>query len=456
MENTPLLATIESIAPDLTGQADVRGKNYSFRYAKPNDEISFRFHGRGKRKWIELIEHKINSDHSSVRCKYFTKCGGCSGQHIPYSEQFALQTSELKNLYLEHWDLEANLVPAKEIYRYRNRMDFSVFPHACGLREAGNFRKVIDIDSCEIQSEWADNEWKIIREYIQKTPELPLDRRSLSGCLKYVTLRYGINSSETMSIFTLDQDFRNSTIEKNLESWLIDNSTADHIIFCYNLRKSEVSATGSYRVIKGESFYREKLRNKTFQVPFDSFFQPNPVQFEPIIDAIDHWIIESKASNLLDLFCGGGFFSLLFGEHFSKIGGWEVNDHSVQIARELVSNKFPMNQIHFDTMDLFQKKSLAKFQQSFVDLGWKAEDSFLILDPPRNGAGSTVLDWIADSGIQKIAYVSCNPIRQWEELMTSLGKNYSPKSILITDPYPHTPHLESVLLLEKKAPIGRF
>ncbi|MCC5816019.1 MAG: class I SAM-dependent RNA methyltransferase [Leptospira sp.] len=453
METTdkpPIIAEITKLGEDLSGKTIVNGKVHSFRYTKPGDIVTFRFFGRGKRRWEKIESITINTDHSSVACPYFASCGGCSGQHIPYAEQFALQTDRLVRNYKEIWDIDVKTVPAADSYHYRNRMDFSIFPHGFGLREAGNFRKIVDIEKCLIQSDWANQEWKIIRGYIQENPDLPLDRKSEQGTLKYVTLRKAVNTDDSMSIFTFDKGKRESSDEKELEAWLLLNSTAKHIIFCYNPRPSEVSAAGEYRIVRGNSSYEELIRSNRFLVPFDSFFQPNPKQFEPILEAIENWLDDSGAKNFLDLFCGSGFFSILFGEKVETIMGWDSFKPSVETAMKLVSEKYPSKNVLFEQVDLFQRKQLPKFLEGFQKTGIKTEDSFLVLDPPRNGAGSMVLEWIMESGIQRIAYVSCNPRKQWDEIMNELGKEYQPIDALITDPYPHTPHLESVVLLEKK------
>lgn len=453
IDRPALIAEITKIGEDLTGRAIVNGKNFSFRYTKTGDRVFFHFLGRGKRRWNKIEKIEINSDHSSVTCPYFASCGGCSGQHIPYPEQFDLQTKRFVRLYKEIWDLDVKLVPSSQPYRYRNRMDFSIFPSGFGLREAGNFRKIVDIESCLLQSEWADKEWSILRSYLKDNLDIAQDRKSDQGILKYITLRTATGTSETMSIFTFDLGTKGSDQELELEKWLLENSTATHIVFCYNPRQSEVSASGSSRVIRGNIFYTEKVRGKEFQVPFDSFFQPNPKQFEPILESIETWLQESKSTILLDLFSGSGFFSLLFGEGMEKIAGWDVFSPSIETAQSLVKNKFPNAEVQFEAVDLFQRKHLPRFLEAFQKLEINPKDAFLILDPPRNGAGEMVTEWILESGIQKIAYVSCNPSKQWDEIMNKIGKKYSPKEVLITDPYPHTPHMESVVLLERKKDI---
>jgi len=442
---------ITKLGEDLKGKTIYNGKVFSFRYVKPGDTVEFRFYGKGKRRW-EKVERVIRAnpqdDHS--KCVYFGVCGGCSGQHIAYEEQFRVRTERLLQLYKDYWDLDLITVPAERIYGYRNRMDFTISPHRFGLREQGNFRKVVDIEECLIQSDWANEEWKRIREYLKGHPELPQDRQSDTGFLKYITLRKGILSRDTMVIFTFSSEGRRQDAEAQLESWLLKESLAKNIVFCYNSRRSEVSACGEHRVVRGNPFYREILEGKEFLVPFDSFFQPNPLQFRYILSEVRSYFEASQKRFLLDLFCGIGFFSVLLGDRAESILGIDSVSPAVDIANQRVREAFPGKWIDFRQKDLMQKKQMREFSEEFQSLGIPPEDIFLILDPPRNGAGRMVLDWVLGSGIESVVYVSCNPKKQWEEMMSHLGKEFVPIRGLITDPYPHTPHLESVLFLKRK------
>lgn len=450
--NKPILqAEIDRLGEDLTGKAKVGKKTYSIRYAKPGDHVEFQFFGRGKSQRIHV--HSIQRKEPlalHAQCPYFGTCGGCSGQHIPYEEQFSLKTNRLVHLYRNHWDLEPTLAPAKETYHYRNRMDFAISPNGCGLREAGNFKNIIDIQNCSIQSHWANQEWNQIRKYIQENPHLPRDRKKGSGYLKFVTLRYGFYTEDNLIIFTFCEEWKGSIEEKKLEEWLLQKSNAKNIVFCYNPSLREVSASGDFRVIKGEKYYKERIYGIEFQVPFDSFFQPNPIQFYFILNYFKEWIQKIQSLELLDFFCGSGFFSLIFGNDFEKILGFDSSEVSIQTAKKLIEETYPNKKIYFHPLDLHQRNTKRQINYYVKQAGFQLNQCLLILDPPRSGLGHSLLEWIEESNVGWIAYVSCNPHKQWEELMTTLGKYYWPRALLLTDPYPHTPHLESLLILQRK------
>ncbi len=434
----PASVLIEGLSSDLSGYGFIDGRKISFPYVSRRDQVEFETIGRGKRRYNKILSH-IKPTNLEAGCEYFSKCGGCKGRHISYEEQFHLKTNHIFEYYNNNFNIQLELVPSKSTENYRNRMDFAVFPEAIGLRQEGNFRKIIEIDKCNIQSEKANIELLKIKEIVR---QYAFNRKTLEGFLKYITLR--INSENELTlILTFINSFRDTIFEENLSSELKKVSISENIIFCYNRTQSEVSAVGEYKVIKGKEYFREKVLDTYFDVPFTAFFQPNPNGFLPIIEFINKNLMGISRKSLVDLFCGTGFFSLLFGEKFEEIIGFDIVPSSIEKAQEMTKNKFPSKKLNFEVIDLLTLKNLGS-----LDV-FKKKDVLLLLDPPRNGIGMALAEEIKKSEIETIIYVSCNPrsqIDDWEVLKEKfkIGRG------LITDPFPHTPHLESVLLLEKR------
>ncbi len=440
-ENPILLKTnIISLNSSLQGvSADT---SLTFRYANIGDEVIYEQRGRGKNKFAK-VESILRNNPYNPQCKHFADCGGCSGQHIEYPLQFSTKTSNIVERFSREHKFTPELVPAKVHYEYRNRMDFAVFPGFIGLRQAENFRRIIDVKKCELQSSWANEELTQLRSLIfEEYPNLPLDRRTGEGYLKYITLRTNISGTDTLTILTFTEEFQDSELEKELISRILKFSSSNNIVFCYNRKQSEVSADGKFLAVRGKSYYTEEILGKQIQVPFNSFFQTNPKGFMPIIQFIQDTLKKTESTTLIDLFCGNGFFSILFGEEFQNIIGYDWVESSIQTARENLMRIYPEKKI------TFEKKDLIQFKDVFSSANKIPEDSILILDPPRNGIGIKLSEYILNSSIEFILYVSCNPNSQLDD-MKILSKKYEIESGLITDPYPQTPHLESVLFLKR-------
>ena len=434
----PSSITIEGISNNLTGYGFLGDKKYQFSYASIGDILQFETLGRGKRKYNKVLTRDSIHSHEP-NCEYFTKCGGCKARHIPYPDQFKYKTDELYRFYLENYNIEIQLAPSEQTENYRNRMDFAVFPGVIGLRQEGNFRKIVEVKECKIQSHTTNVELNAIRDFL-----LPLayNRKTGEGFLKYITLRKSSMGDLTV-ILTFTSLFKGTELEQEVMLEFPKYSKSENIIFCYNRPQAEVSAVGDYQVVKGREYFQEIVSGKKFNVPFDSFFQPNVPGFMPIVEFIHSSLKNSKTKRMIDLFCGSGFFSILFGEFFEEIYGFDIVKSSIEKAYERCKQEFPEKEIRFQILDLLSLK------EDKVSHLFTLEDTTLFLDPPRSGLGDALSRKISVGMFSKILYISCNPESQKNDLEV-LKENFKISRGLITDPYPHTPHLESVLLLEKK------
>ncbi|MBP7280373.1 MAG: class I SAM-dependent RNA methyltransferase [Leptospiraceae bacterium] len=439
----PILLTTKIVTLNSSLQGVSPDTNLTFRYTDIGDEVTYEQRGRGKNKFAK-VESILRANEYNPRCRHFADCGGCSGQHIAYERQFQVKTKEILEKFKANHNFQPDLAPATKLYNYRNRMDFAVFPGFIGLRQAENFRRIINVSKCELQSDWANQELTQLRNLIQKEfSNLPLDRRTGEGYLKYITLRTNQTSSDTITIFTFIEEFQDTELEEKFISEVLKFSRSNNIVFCYNRKQSEVSADGKLKIVRGKSYFTEEIHGKQIQVPFNSFFQPNPDGFIPIIRFIEEILQNTESSTLIDLFCGNGFFSILFGDRFQHLIGYDWVESSIQTATENLTRIYPDKKIKFE------KKDLLQFKDVFTSSNSIPKDSILILDPPRNGIGTKLTEYILESEIENILYVSCNPNSQLEDLKI-LSQKYQILSGLITDPYPHTPHLESVLFLKRE------
>jgi tRNA/tmRNA/rRNA uracil-C5-methylase (TrmA/RlmC/RlmD family) len=143
---------------------------------------------------------------------------------------------------------------------------------------------------------------------------------------------------------------------------------------------------------------------------------------------------------MVDLFCGNGFISLMFGDHFSKLYGYDLQFSSIEIIKKNLELNYKSKELYFEKKDLINSKNLDDLEFD--------EDSILFLDPPRNGIGEKMIQKINNARINQIFYISCNPISQLEDLK-QFKEKFEVISGLLTDPFPHTPHLESVVYLKR-------
>jgi len=416
------------------------GKKISYPYTLPGDIVNVEYTKKKSRPGrYRLVNFEHKSAWTEVKCEHFSECGGCLGQQINYQTQCDLKFAPIQKRFREELNLEFETKISDQIFNYRSRMDFSVFPGPLiGLRARGNFRKVVDVNTCPIQSEWANEELDKIRNVILEFPNFPWDRRTAEGGLKYVTLRKAKFTNDQMSIFTFTDGFFSHPNYTEFKERIKQCLGAANIIFCFNRVKSEVSASGTFEIIKGKITYEEKIFDIPFFIPFDSFFQPNPAGFLPILEFIKKRL-PTSATSFTDLFCGNGFFASIFGGSFPAIHCFELTASAIEIASQKLLELFPGKRIE------------AKVTNLFLDTSSLLSDpeGVLVLDPPRAGAGPKVNQWIKEYGPKDIFYVSCNPYSQLEDIK-SFQSTYDCIASLLIDPYPHTPHSESVIHLRRK------
>lgn len=434
---------IENLLPNLRGEGILGKRKIEIPYSLPGDVYDvYKF---GKRK----VFYKWNPTHleprtSSPKCPSFGECGGCSGQHLPYPDQFKL-TSEPILKGLENFNtIHKGTSPAESSYSYRNRMDFAVFPgRVVGLRMSGNFRRIVPISNCSIQTDWANSEMPLFQKLLECFPELEYDRKKETGYLKYLTLRKSVFNDDSMSILTFTEDFKNEDLMDRVAEKAKEILSAKNIVFCFNRKKGEISASGEALAIRGNIYLIEEIWGKKFKIPFDGFFQPNPKEFIKILEFIRSKI--KPAENLADLFCGSGFFSILFGENFSRILGIDIISSSVSAGEEFLQEVFPDKKIEFLAFDLFHKKGLERM--SSANLPWK--NSVVIADPPRSGLSPELCAFLNSNPVSQLIYISCNPENLIRDALILEG-SYRMEEFLLCDPFPQTPHLEAVSIFSPK------
>ncbi|MFN3605123.1 MAG: class I SAM-dependent RNA methyltransferase [Leptonema sp. (in: bacteria)] len=444
-------AKIDKILSNLEGLIHFNQKEYSLPYVLPGDEVEYIFTKFKRKKKILPIKVEKNNNplipRETPQCTYYELCGGCKGQHIPYSFQWEFKIRELKEKYLREFpEIKIYELPAKVIYHYRNRMDFVINQNLIGLRKRNFYSELVDIEECKIQSEIANQILKLLRNLLQSYP-IGFDRNTNKGILKYITLRTAKEMGIILTIFKENKnEIYNEFIEKLILS-LKENFIEFSLFECYTDLKSEVSNTENNQTLYGKDSLNFSFDNAILKVPPEGFFQPNPKEMESMLRVsidffLNHRDFTRKSYHLIDLFCGVGLVSLYFSKYLSNcilsISGFEISERSVHYANQnFESNSILYNFTKFDLSKKFTFKP--------------KENTLLILDPPRSGLPNSLIRWILKykDFIEWIVYISCNPKKQSIEI-ESFKEYYKIEFIIFGDPFPQTEHWESLLILRKR------
>ena len=373
-----------------------------------------------KRKlFIELADKYRNPEYSS-KCEYFQKCGGCMFQDIPYESQLLLKKEYLNELFKDIVEIE-NVKPSPTI-RYRNRMDMVCAFGKVGLREAGSYKFVTDIKSCNIMQPETDNLYQKLYPLLKEVEDY--NYLTHKGYLRYAVFRQAYFTKEIMISFVTA--LRENKL-KEVITQINEETNSINILFNDGLADQSFGEI----IETNKPYIEEKFDNITYRITPNSFFQSN----SPVALEMYRKIKDNVKGQTLDLYSGIGSIALYIADSVEKVTGVEIVDEAVHSAQEnkSLNNIGNVDFILGDVLD-FAKENINTFDT-------------LILDPPRAGMHPKMLKLINQNAPQKIIYMSCNPASFKDDLIGL--DNYKIESCEAFDMFPQTPHVETLTVLKR-------
>ncbi len=452
---------IESLA--YGGMGLSRKENFVIfvKYAIPGQKVLARIYkkrkGYAEAQVLKILDESIHA--VDVRCNHYWICSKI--QSLSYDEQIKEKSAQVEDVFIRlagFTDFKLDkVVKADAIYNYRNKMEFTFSPNrwvldsepegvdksfALGLHIPGRFDKILDVNNCHIQPEIGNRILKTAREVCLKNPELrPYNPRSHVGFLRFLMLRYGVNTGDLMvNIVTSYHDINKVSLLADvlLEKFPDITSLVNNV----NTRKADV-AFGEYETLLfGESYIREKIGELNFKISANSFFQTNTLQGELLYKEVEKLIGFKGDEIVYDLYCGTGTIGLFLSQKAKAIYGFEVIRSALDDAEENADYN-EIENVHFlkANLDTFFKSGQLPKRIPKPDV--------VIVDPPRSGMHLDMTQYLPKLKAKKIVYVSCNPTTQARDSKILRDKGYNIKKAVMVDMFPHTPHIENVVLFSK-------
>ena len=452
--------TIESLAFGGKGVAHLNGYVIFIKGALPDQKVLARLtkrrNGYGEAKTLEIL--KETPSYITSKCDHFPTCGGCSFQDFDYYAQIEQKKAQVIDLFrrIGHMDKPKlnQVVPAEEIFHYRNKMEFSfsnrrwVLPEeeenaeadfALGLHIPGRFDKILDISTCWIQKPVANEILNTVRNVAQKTGLAPYDIREHSGYLRHLIIRLGERTDEVMVNIVTSREEK-ELLEPIVEGIKKVHPSVTSIVNNITRRRAGVSYGEWEVLLHGRPTITERLGDFTFEISANSFFQTNSVQGEKLYK-IARDFAEFRGDEILyDLYCGTGSTSIFMAQQVKQVYGFEVVPPAVEDAvRNAVSNGIINCRFFPANLDKFFRKSSILSEIEPPDI--------VFLDPPRAGMHPKLVNDVVDMSPEKIVYISCNPSTQARDVALLSEKGFKLKNLAMVDMFPHTPHIETVALL---------
>jgi 23S rRNA (uracil1939-C5)-methyltransferase len=410
---------------------------------------------------LEIV--KSSPMRQKADCPYFRWCGGCTWQDIAYPGQIELKREHVIECIKHIAQLDnipvMKTLPSTEIWGYRNKMEFSfsnrrwLLPaeltnenidrsFALGLHLAGTHNKIIDIDNCLLQSQSANDVLQLVNQYCRKNRLEPYDIRSHAGYLRFLVIRESRYDSSIMVNIVTSEDnpeqilpLANMLTAKNVNIIAVVNNI--------HSGKAQIATGEKEIILTGQSYLLERLMDMYFTISANSFFQTNTLQavqlYKMVLD-----FARIKATDIVwDFYCGTGTISLFLARRAKYVYGFEWAESAVLDARKNAEiNK--ITNVTFITGDLL--KNIATVEH---------HPDIIVIDPPRSGIHPKVCNFINQSGVKRIVYVSCNPATLARDIKI-MKEKYKLIKIQPIDMFPHTYHIESVALLVRMDSNGKY
>lgn len=398
----------------------------------------------GYGKLLEILEpspHRV-----TPACPVAAKCGGCQLQHLSYEGQLAFKTKKVKD-HLERIGGFSGISVGyakgmEEPWRYRNKAQFPVGGKT-GEPEIGFYAKrshrIIDTPVCMLQNEVNDRIVKIIRAFLAEY-EIPLyDETIHRGLVRHILTRMGRRTGEIMVCLVVNGrklPHCDVLVERLRE---IEGMTS--IVLNVNTDQTNVILGTEVHVLWGKETIRDYIGDVQFEISPLSFYQVNPLQTQVLYQtALDFAELEGNET-VLDLYCGIGTISLFFAQKAKHVFGVEIVPEAIADAKRNAT----LNSMN--NADFAVGAAEDVIPRLYEEKGITAD--VVVVDPPRKGCDSVLLDTIAAISPKKVIYVSCDSATLARDLAYLCPKGYTIEKVQVVDMFPHTVHVETVVLLSK-------
>ena len=415
-----------------------------------------------RKKYLEgkvIRFHEYSSDRIEPRCTHFGICGGCRWQHLPYDLQLKYKEKQVRdNLSrIGKIDLpEINpIIRSSEEFLYRNKLEYTfsnkrwytkkkVVPEA-GYEEAdaigfhipGLYDKVLNIECCHLQPEPTNLIRNAVRKYAISNNLEFFDLREQKGFLRNLVIRNTLKGKVMVIVVFFKEEVKKR--EALLDFLISEFPEISSLMYVINSKRND-SLNDQFPVFyKGDDHLVEEMNGLKFRIGAKSFYQTNTRQALELYRVTKNFAGLSGKEIVYDLYTGTGTIANFVAASAEKVIGIEYVGEAVEDARINSGINNILNTFFFSG-DI--KEILS---EGFIMANGKPD--VIITDPPRAGMHADVVKTILAAAPEKIVYVSCNPSTQARDILLLSGR-YHVAGVQPVDMFPHTHHVENVVLLK--------
>ncbi len=378
---------------------------------------------------------------SENNCRLFKRCGGCQLKET-YPEQLLWKQDKVQRM-LSGFAECRKIIGMEKPHNYRNKVQHGFYTNPkrqiiSGIYQSGSGR-IVPCESCMLEDIKAGKIISTIRILMRSFKIFPYNPNTDNGIIRHVMIRKGFHSGEYLVCIVTSKSLFPS--RKNFTAALLKAHPYITTVV-QNVCSNPMPLTmGEQEIIlHGNGYIEDTLCGKKFRISAKSFYQVNPVQTEVLYRTAMEFAGLTKEDRVLDCYCGTGTIGIIASDYCKEVIGVEINETAVADARRNAAQNECKN-ITFVCGDS------GRFMQEMSKAGEKADVVFT--DPPRTGSDKRFLESLAKLAPDRVVYISCGieSLERDLKLLARLG--YKAKKIQPVDMFPHTRHIETVVLLTK-------
>lgn len=376
-------------------------------------------------------------------CPVAKKCGGCQLQNMSYPEQLSYKQAKVIRL-LGKFCRVNEIIGMENPYNYRNKVQAAFGMTRGGKIISGVYQskshRIVCIDECRLEDKKADEIIVTIRNMMKHYRMIPYNEDTGYGFLRHVLVKRGFTSGEVMVVLVTGTPMfpgKNAFVKELLKK----HPEITTIIQNINREHTSLVLGNVEKVLYGKGTIEDTLCGCVFRISAKSFYQINPVQTEKLYSTAIEYAELTGEETVIDAYCGIGTIGIIAAQKAKNVIAVEVNKDAVFDAKN--------NAKRNDTQNIkFYCDDAGKFMTKMAAEGKSADVVFM--DPPRAGSDEAFLSSVVTLNPKRIVYVSCNPETQERDLKYLIRNGYKVKKIQPVDMFPHTNHVETVVLLSQR------
>ena len=465
-QNYPLIEGLEITTLAAEGKAMGRWQDQVVfvPMTVPGDLVDVQIRNRRRRFMEGTVVRYVHRSPLRVEpfCAHFGVCGGCKWQNLPYAEQLRFKTEQVRDQLARIGKIELPAVrpclASAETQFYRNKLEFTFAPRrwmtyeeiaaggdidagpALGFHIPNLFDKVLDIEKCWLQDDISNRIRNAIRDYAYEHDYSFINLRTQEGMLRNMIVRTSSTGELMVIVICKITEDHEMELFKQLLQFIADSfPEITSLLYIINNKCNDTINDLDVYVFKGNDHIFEEMEGLRFKVGPKSFYQTNSEQAYNLYKVAREFAGLTGNELVYDLYTGTGTIANFVSRRARQVIGIEYVPEAIEDAKVNAEINDIKNTLFYagDMKDILTQEFINEHGRPDV----------IITDPPRAGMHQDVVDVILFAEPKRIVYVSCNPATQARDLQL-LDEKYKVKAVQPVDMFPHTHHVENVVLLE--------